>query len=80
MVRRPEFLSRKVIGAAIASLLAGIAAGLVYRFIGVKPPAPPWPALVGLLGLLAGERACTRVLTWHRDRRADRRPEDPPQS
>ncbi|EJI0256865.1 XapX domain-containing protein, partial [Listeria monocytogenes] len=40
----------------IASLLAGILAGVVYALIGVQSPAPPAIALVGLLGILAGEQ------------------------
>ncbi|HHL4083881.1 MULTISPECIES: XapX domain-containing protein [Burkholderia] len=40
----------------IASLLAGILAGVVYALIGVQSPAPPAVALVGLLGILAGEQ------------------------
>ncbi|MCA8274636.1 XapX domain-containing protein [Burkholderia sp. AU30280] len=40
----------------ISSLLAGILAGAVYYLIGVQSPAPPTIALVGLLGILAGEQ------------------------
>ncbi|KAB0663404.1 XapX domain-containing protein [Burkholderia territorii] len=40
----------------IASLFAGILAGIVYALIGVQSPAPPTVALVGLLGILAGEQ------------------------
>ncbi|CAD9221097.1 conserved hypothetical protein [Burkholderia cenocepacia] len=40
----------------IASLLAGILAGVVYALIGVQSPAPPAIALVGLLGILVGEQ------------------------
>ncbi|VWC71544.1 XapX domain-containing protein [Burkholderia lata] len=40
----------------IASLFAGILAGVVYALIGVQSPAPPAIALVGLLGILAGEQ------------------------
>ncbi|RQZ38071.1 XapX domain-containing protein [Burkholderia sp. Bp9099] len=39
-----------------ASLFAGILAGIVYAVIGVPSPAPPAIALVGLLGILAGEQ------------------------
>ncbi|RDS97787.1 DUF1427 family protein, partial [Burkholderia contaminans] len=39
-----------------ASLFAGILAGIVYALIGVQSPAPPAVALVGLLGILAGEQ------------------------
>ncbi|PMS21748.1 XapX domain-containing protein [Trinickia dabaoshanensis] len=40
----------------ILSLLAGVLAGVVYYAIGVQTPAPPAVALVGLLGMLAGEQ------------------------
>lgn len=40
----------------ILSFLAGVLAGLVYYAIGVQSPAPPTIALVGLLGILAGEQ------------------------
>jgi XapX domain-containing protein len=40
----------------IFSLLAGILVGLIYSLINVRSPAPPLVALVGLLGILAGEQ------------------------
>jgi XapX domain-containing protein len=40
----------------IFSLLAGLLAGLIYSLIQVRSPAPPLVALVGLLGILAGEQ------------------------
>ncbi|SMG60493.1 DUF1427 family protein [Paraburkholderia susongensis] len=40
----------------IFSLLAGILVGVVYYAIGVQSPAPPTIALLGLLGMLAGEQ------------------------
>lgn len=40
----------------ILSLCAGILAGVVYSVIGVQSPAPPIIALMGLLGMLAGEQ------------------------
>jgi XapX domain-containing protein len=42
--------------AYVLSLLAGILVGVVYSLIGVTSPAPPIVALVGLLGILAGEQ------------------------
>ncbi|WP_144157569.1 XapX domain-containing protein [Paraburkholderia sp. BCC1885] len=42
--------------AYVLSLLAGILIGLVYGWIGVPSPAPPVVALIGLLGILAGEQ------------------------
>jgi XapX domain-containing protein len=41
----------------LLSLGAGLAVGAAYGLIGVKSPAPPIIALVGLLGILAGEMA-----------------------
>ncbi|MEM5298808.1 DUF1427 family protein [Burkholderia sp. JPY481] len=38
------------------SLCAGLLAGIVYAAIGVQSPAPPTIALLGLLGMLAGEQ------------------------
>lgn len=40
----------------IFSLCAGVLAGVVYGAIGVQSPAPPIIALMGLLGMLAGEQ------------------------
>lgn len=38
------------------SLGAGVLVGAIYHLIGVRSPAPPLVALVGLLGILAGEQ------------------------
>lgn len=38
------------------SLAAGLLVGIVYSFLGVRSPAPPMIALVGLLGILLGEQ------------------------
>ena len=43
----------------LLSLGAGLAVGVAYGLIGVKSPAPPIIALVGLLGILAGEMAAS---------------------
>lgn len=40
----------------ILSLLAGVLIGVVYSAISVQSPAPPIIALIGLLGMLAGEQ------------------------
>jgi XapX domain-containing protein len=40
----------------LASLLAGVVVGVVYSLLQVRSPAPPVVALVGLLGILAGEQ------------------------
>jgi XapX domain-containing protein len=39
------------------SLGVGLAVGVAYGLLGVRSPAPPIIALLGLLGMLAGETA-----------------------
>jgi XapX domain-containing protein len=43
----------------LASLIVGIAVGVVYGLVKIRSPAPPAIALLGLLGMLAGEQAVT---------------------
>ncbi|CAE6699649.1 hypothetical protein R69658_01463 [Paraburkholderia aspalathi] len=50
--------------AYLVSLAAGVVVGLIYSVMQVKSPAPPTIALVGLLGMLAGEHAIPLVRTW----------------
>ncbi len=45
----------KTIGQFGASFGAGVVAGAVYFLLQAQTPAPPWPALLGLLGILSGE-------------------------
>jgi XapX domain-containing protein len=40
----------------LLSLGAGLLVGVVYSLLNVRSPAPPVVALVGLLGILAGEQ------------------------
>ncbi|WP_430432866.1 XapX domain-containing protein [Methyloversatilis sp.] len=40
----------------ILSLAAGLLVGVIYALLGVRSPAPPVVALIGLLGILAGEQ------------------------
>jgi XapX domain-containing protein len=40
----------------LISLGAGLFVGLFYSLISVRSPAPPLVALIGLLGMLAGEQ------------------------
>lgn len=40
----------------LMSLGAGLLVGLIYALIDVRSPAPPVVALIGLLGILAGEQ------------------------
>ena len=42
--------------AYLLSLGAGVLVGVVYSLLNVRSPAPPVVALVGLLGILAGEQ------------------------
>jgi XapX domain-containing protein len=43
--------------AYLVSLAAGVVVGVLYNVIEVRSPAPPTVALIGLLGMLAGEHA-----------------------
>jgi XapX domain-containing protein len=45
----------------LASLILGVAVGVVYGLVKVRSPAPPAIALLGLLGMLAGEQLISRV-------------------
>jgi XapX domain-containing protein len=40
----------------LLSLGAGVFVGMIYSLLNVRSPAPPLVALVGLLGILAGEQ------------------------
>lgn len=40
----------------ILSLGAGLLIGVIYSLMGVRSPAPPIVALIGLAGILAGEQ------------------------
>ena len=41
----------------VLSLGMGLLVGIAYALLGVRSPAPPIVALVGLLGMVAGEQA-----------------------
>lgn len=41
----------------ILSLAVGLLAGALYGLLNVRSPAPPYIALLGLLGILLGEQA-----------------------
>jgi XapX domain-containing protein len=47
--------------AYVVSLAVGVLAGALYGVLDVKSPAPPAIALIGLLGMLAGESLITLV-------------------
>ncbi|MDP3254531.1 XapX domain-containing protein [Bosea sp. (in: a-proteobacteria)] len=40
----------------LLALGAGLVVGIIYSLLNVRSPAPPVVALVGLLGILAGEQ------------------------
>jgi XapX domain-containing protein len=40
----------------LLSLGAGLLIGVIYSLLGVRSPAPPAIALIGLLGILLGEQ------------------------
>jgi XapX domain-containing protein len=40
----------------IVSMATGVLVGIIYGLLGVRSPAPPVVALVGLLGILVGEQ------------------------
>jgi len=45
----------------LTSLILSVGVGVVYGIVKVRSPAPPVIALIGLLGMLAGERAVSLV-------------------
>ena len=45
----------------LASVVLGVAVGVVYGLVKVRSPAPPAIALLGLLGMLVGEQAVSLV-------------------
>ncbi len=47
--------------AYVLSALVGMAVGALYGALGVRSPAPPVVALVGLLGMLGGEQVGKRI-------------------
>jgi len=40
----------------LVALAAGVLVGVIYGLLNVRSPAPPVVALIGLLGILAGEQ------------------------
>ncbi|AIO32523.1 DUF1427 family protein [Burkholderia pseudomultivorans] len=41
----------------VTSLAVGVGVGVLYALLQVRSPAPPLVALIGLLGMVIGERA-----------------------
>jgi XapX domain-containing protein len=52
------------------SLLMGLAVGVAYGLVHVRSPAPPAIALLGLLGMLAGEYGAALALRHFGDQQA----------
>jgi XapX domain-containing protein len=60
----------------LVSLSAGMLVGVIYSLINVRSPAPPVVALIGLVGILAGEQliplgkqllaGTSLSIAWHR--------------
>lgn len=48
----------------LISLAVGLVVGVAYALIGVRSPAPPLVALVGLLGMVGGEQLVPMVKSW----------------
>ena len=48
----------------LLSLAVGLLVGVIYALFDVRSPAPPVIALVGLLGILAGEQIPPLVRQW----------------
>ncbi|RYF93285.1 MAG: DUF1427 family protein [Caulobacteraceae bacterium] len=46
------------------ALAVGLLVGVIYGLLKVRSPAPPYVALVGLLGILLGEQAVPTVKHW----------------
>ena len=46
--------------AMLISFAVGLVVGVAYGLLGVKSPAPPLVALVGLLGMVWGEQTAER--------------------
>jgi XapX domain-containing protein len=48
----------------LISLAVGVLVGAIYGLFGVRSPAPPVIALVGLAGILIGEQAVPLAKKW----------------
>jgi XapX domain-containing protein len=48
----------------LITLAVGLLVGAIYGLLNVRSPAPPVIALVGLLGILAGEQSVPWVRKW----------------
>lgn len=48
----------------LLALGVGLLVGVIYGLLNVRSPAPPYIALLGLLGILLGEQAVPVVKAW----------------
>lgn len=48
----------------VIALAVGLLVGVIYGLLNVRSPAPPYVALLGLLGILLGEQAVPVVKAW----------------
>lgn len=48
----------------LVSLCVGLIVGLFYSLLGVRSPAPPVVALIGLLGMLIGGQVGSTAMRW----------------
>jgi XapX domain-containing protein len=53
--------------AMLISFAVGLMVGVAYALLRVKSPAPPLVALIGLLGMVAGEHAIERFFAKKSD-------------
>ena len=52
----------------VLSLSVGLLVGVIYALCGVRSPAPPVVALIGLLGILVGEQLVPIAINlWKRE-------------
>jgi XapX domain-containing protein len=65
LIEEGYFMKTYLVGLGI-----GLFVGLIYGVLGVRSPAPPLVALVGLLGMLVGEQATAWVQTRVFDKHA----------
>ncbi|MFE5563406.1 DUF1427 family protein [Amycolatopsis japonica] len=61
MTSKPQRTAWRRLRPNVLALCAGILVGAIYWAIHVETPAPPWIALIGLLGILLGESTVTAL-------------------
>jgi XapX domain-containing protein len=66
----------RIVRPFVLSLAVGLLIGVLYAALHVASPAPPPIALVGLLGMVVGERAVQSLRAIVRSRRTPSRKEN----